>query len=356
MLQIEYLASFDFRSDEYAHLFARSSATAFQHPLWLEGLYSRLAPCTGAEPIIITGRKREDRALVFVVPMLKRRYGPVPIVEFADLGVSDYCAPVIDSAFERLMLDDANIRRRLLEVFEKFPLCRLQKVREDSTFKAALFKAQNWEPLTFSAHDVRLYAPYAKWQSDNFAKKFRKDVKRCRNLLAEQGDVRFEEVCGSEAITSAFSALRAMREARWPEDQFVRPDFFEFYLDIAIRGQQEGFARTYATTNNGAVIAVDFFVSHRGRSALLVGGFDSDGFGRFSVGTLNVVDAISACIDKNDEVFDLAIGDEDYKKRYGTQPTAMWQLWLGNPAISNLASHAFRLRNKMRGVINSATA
>ena len=36
--------AFDFLSSEYAELFNRSAATAFQHPIWLDGLYGKLVP------------------------------------------------------------------------------------------------------------------------------------------------------------------------------------------------------------------------------------------------------------------------------------------------------------------------
>ena len=42
--------SFDFLSPEYAELFDRSAATAFQHPIWLHSLYTRLAPEAGRNP------------------------------------------------------------------------------------------------------------------------------------------------------------------------------------------------------------------------------------------------------------------------------------------------------------------
>ena len=52
LVQAEH--SFDFLSAEYAELFSRSHATAFQSPLWLDRLYTRLVPHVGAQPLIVT--------------------------------------------------------------------------------------------------------------------------------------------------------------------------------------------------------------------------------------------------------------------------------------------------------------
>lgn len=40
---------FDFFSTEYLNLFSSSSATAFQHPLWLDTSYRKLAPTAAPE-------------------------------------------------------------------------------------------------------------------------------------------------------------------------------------------------------------------------------------------------------------------------------------------------------------------
>ena len=55
--------AFDFLSEEYVALFADSAATAFQHPLWLDGIYSRLAPAAAAKRLVIVLRYRATGAL-----------------------------------------------------------------------------------------------------------------------------------------------------------------------------------------------------------------------------------------------------------------------------------------------------
>ncbi|MEY9725973.1 hypothetical protein [Bradyrhizobium yuanmingense] len=87
--------SFDFLSPEYAELFDRSAATAFQHPVWLHSLYTRLAPETGATALVVIVRDRDTGTLAMVLPLLRIRRGPIRTIEFADLRVSDYLAPVL---------------------------------------------------------------------------------------------------------------------------------------------------------------------------------------------------------------------------------------------------------------------
>ena len=82
--------AFDFLSEDYAELFGRSDATAFQHPLWLDSLYRKLAPAAAAKPLIVVVRARATGALAAVLPFLRGRRGPMRPHEFADHRVCDY--------------------------------------------------------------------------------------------------------------------------------------------------------------------------------------------------------------------------------------------------------------------------
>src|SRR5262245_179752 len=103
---------FDFQSPEYRDLFTHSRATAFQHPVWLDTLYRRLLPAVQAEPLIVVVRYAADGGLALVLPLVRRRYGTLRTIEFADLGVSDYACPIgMDAAIETILSDRATCAR-----------------------------------------------------------------------------------------------------------------------------------------------------------------------------------------------------------------------------------------------------
>src|SRR4029453_17860877 len=132
----------DFSSNEYARLFAGSSATAFQHPIWLESIYAKLAPASGAKRLVIAVRARASGELAMVLPLLRIRRGPIRTVEFADLRVSDYIAPICSqSAFSELLGDDAACReiQRLLQPFD---LLRIPKLPDGAVSLEGLLDAR----------------------------------------------------------------------------------------------------------------------------------------------------------------------------------------------------------------------
>src|SRR4051812_41911267 len=94
MFEVTVEDSFDFRSKEYVEFFANSAATAFQHPIWLAQLYERLVRQGDATPLIVVVRAGGELAMV--LPLVRRRYTLLKVVEFADMRVSDYVSPVTD--------------------------------------------------------------------------------------------------------------------------------------------------------------------------------------------------------------------------------------------------------------------
>src|ERR1700742_1031528 len=123
---------FDFLSEEYATLFAESCATAFQHPIWLDAIYHKLVPRLNVEPLIVTVREPVNGRLLMVLPLVRRRYRGLRTIEFADLGVSDYVAPVASDATIDAVAADPFARRRIEAVLKPFDMLRIRKLRSAS--------------------------------------------------------------------------------------------------------------------------------------------------------------------------------------------------------------------------------
>ena len=131
MYQIAVENQFDFLSLEYATLHRASWATAFQHPKWLSALYGQLLTQNAATPLVVVVRRTSDRSLAMVLPLIRRRYGMLKVVEFADLRVSDYAAVVADRHEAKALLDDEGIRSELKRLLKPYDVLRIGKVPDD---------------------------------------------------------------------------------------------------------------------------------------------------------------------------------------------------------------------------------
>ena len=320
MVSVGVEPGFDFGSSEYEALFAESDATAFQHPVWLAELYRSLGPSKGAEALVVT--VREDRRLALVLPLMRRRRNGLRVVEFADLGVSDYAAAICRRGdFDRIAA--ADLGGRLRQAIRPFDMMRIMRQRADGPDLAALLNGASRRSSDDHAHAVAIEPPFAEWRARSIDASAVRELDRKRRKLGRKGDVRLERAA-PDRIPAVFAASRAFRtsrlEGRGLQDVLSDPATLAFYVAVAQAGAASGFATTYELTLDGEIVGTLFGLNHRGRFLVLVTSFDG-GFKTLSLGKLLFEDVIADRIAAGDTVFDLTTGDEGYKQQFGTTPT-----------------------------------
>jgi CelD/BcsL family acetyltransferase involved in cellulose biosynthesis len=319
--------SFDFLSSEYAVLFDNSVATAFQHPLWLDSLYRHLASGGGIKPLVLVVRRRRGGQLALVLPLVRIRRGPLRTVEFADLRVSDYLAPICsESDFVEFVQDAAACRevRRLLKPFDLF---RVPKVRDGTVSLEKLLDAPRRASMDTNSYAVELNENFDDWRAAALDRSYQKELAKKLRQLHRKGNVRF--TC--ENVPDIVGTLEMMKQYRGPRfqdrgdgDLLQRPEYFAFYSDIALRGAGS-FSRLYAMRMDDKVIAGVLGLCHKETFMVIMGGFDIESYKSQSLGALMFERVAMDCIERKDRVLDFTIGDEPYKKLFGAQPSPMRQ-------------------------------
>jgi CelD/BcsL family acetyltransferase involved in cellulose biosynthesis len=342
---------FDLAGPEYRDLFARSDATAFQHPLWLDRFYARLAPARGAEKLLLTGRDAHGR-LLFVLPMICRRKWGIALLEAADLGVSDYAAPIAD----RMWRSGAGLQQAIAAALPAFDLLRIRPVRaEDVAQWLRFFDAETAEQ-DFSAHSMTLFAPHRTWREQALSASFAKYLDRKKKRLFKSGDVRLRLLDQPGEAAVAIRAIQALRAGRFEGDP-VQQDFVRgFYSEVATAGVSAGLARTYALTLDGEPLAYVFGLTHAGRFHYLLIGSDYATHGKHSPGLIAYDLIIEDWLSAGGDCFDFTIGDEPFKRDFGTSATAMYLLSRCNTPRGRLAVAAFRFRDRLRELRSNSRA
>ena len=221
MFDVAIENSFDFRSGEYAELFDRSSATAFQHPIWLSELYARLLKQSRAEPLIIVARNRADRRPAMVLPLIRRRYSVLKVVEFADLRVSDYVSPVAEPlTFDQIAGNTeavAAIRRHL----KPYDLLRVGKLPDRSLPLEKLLGIEQRENMGMSAYPVQLEKSFAEWRQRRLNRSYAKELDKKTRQLNKRGKVSFTCSEDLSTIEATFEALKVYRRKRFDDRRDV---------------------------------------------------------------------------------------------------------------------------------------
>src|SRR5262249_22377073 len=266
------------------------------------------------------------------LPLVRRCYGVVRVIEFADLRVADYASPICDDATFALLLGDRAAGERIRRALQPCDFLRVQKLRDDAVPLDRLLGSMPRSLMPTHAHAVPLYGPFDKWRADNIEPSFRKDLDMRARRLHRRGTPHFTLSSDAESITATFDHMRAYHLPRFQDpyrkerDAMQKPFFFDYYLDLAVAGAAAGLCRTYTMWMDGRPIAGLWGLTDRGRFLTVVQGFDSAGYRNCSLGSLTFEAAARDCIERGDTVFDFTIGDEPYKRFFGTQPTAVWPI------------------------------
>jgi CelD/BcsL family acetyltransferase involved in cellulose biosynthesis len=337
--------AFDFSSQDYVALFARSAATAFQHPIWLDSLYRKLAPAAAAKPLVIVVRERATKALAMVLPLLRMRRGPIRTVEFADLRVSDYLAPVCTAETLSDLLRDETACRQIRRLVRPFDLLRMPKLPDGKLPLEQLLATPRRTAIDTNAYSTLLVAPFEQWRASAINRSYQKELAKKWRQLEKKGEIGFS-CCGDNA--SVLAAMEQMKRFRGPRfqaqgdgDLLQRPEYFGFYSDVTVRGIG-GFVRLYTMTLDGNVIATVLGLCHGDSFLIIMSAFDIAGYKSQSLGALMFERVARDCIERGDRVLDFTIGDEPYKRSFGAQPSPMWSVTQAGSAAGSLALLALR--------------
>jgi CelD/BcsL family acetyltransferase involved in cellulose biosynthesis len=332
-------SNFDFLSAEYAGLFACSQATAFQHPLWLNGLYRQLLPGLRADPLVITVRAGDGR-LALVLPLIRRHYGALKVVEFADFGVSDYACPVGSETDFSAILDDKFASNDIQKALKPFDNLRIQKLQSGSPVIEKLVGAREREPMNMSAHAVPLDPDYEVWRTAKVSASYRKELDKKYRQLHRKGRVAFTCATDPDVIRSTFHKMREYRQPRFENrgdgDMLQKQAYFDFYLDIAMRGCGT-LSRLYSLTLDDCPIAGVMALSHQGKLLVILGGFDQISFKNQSIGSLTFMEVARHSIESGDSLLDFTIGDEPYKGLFGAVASPLSQISRAGSSLGTIA-------------------
>ncbi|WP_162654860.1 GNAT family N-acetyltransferase [Lentilitoribacter sp. Alg239-R112] len=344
-IEVSALRNFDFSSDEYAVLYNNSSASVFQHPIWLSEFYTNLASEREAEALVIVGRDVVDSSLLFVLPLIERHLNFIRLIEAADLGVSDYSSPIVAPQFLETHRQSDQFFQLIADAIGHYDVLRIKPIRKEKRMAWRCFFDFEFEKLNFSAHATCVSAPYDDWRFEAFGKSHANYIDRKKRKIERYGDVKFTLLNNEADIDDALSFLIAQRKGRFEGDE-IQNDYVEnFYKSVAKRGIRTGYSKTYSLDVNESTIGVVFGVAYRNCYHYLLIGCDYERFGKFSPGFIMYDEIMRDWVNAGGDTFDFTIGDEPFKEKFAAKSTQMYQILHAGSLIGRLAKYAYEFKN-----------
>jgi CelD/BcsL family acetyltransferase involved in cellulose biosynthesis len=305
-------------------------STGFQTLDWLIVLYEELAPSRKAMPRLVVVSERESGEVALVLPLVVAREGSLRVASFADLGVSDYGAPVLGLA----SLADARLVRRawhsVRRAMRDVDLIRLERMpakiggRPNPLLtRFGLTHARNSGNQLTIPDTVETYL-------HGLGKKYRKEVERCHRLWEKEGTPRFYRATTADEIAHVFSALdeqesnrRAALRSRHVLDE---PAYRCFYERLAVDGSEAGLTGLFALEANGEIVATLLGIVHDGAFTVLRIATAGEAWGRLSPGRLVVIEAMKYFAARGVHRFDMGIGEHPLRHGFGAEQLPLYDL------------------------------
>jgi CelD/BcsL family acetyltransferase involved in cellulose biosynthesis len=325
---IEVARDLDSVEKDWARLEADGLLTPFQTRAWLAPFYRELAPRLKATPLIIVVRDRANGAPLMLLPLCARRIYGVNVVQFADLGVSDYNAPILAKNFDPTPAQWRRLWRRILAAlglrgilrFKNMP--RLIAGRANPLTRYDRFSA----PMDIASWGIELPATAAAYRTQFLSRKFAKDIAKKARRVARFGEVEFVLAQTPDERRLGFELLARQRQERCNEmgrgNSLSSPAYRRFYEAVAVEsdaGLVKLFLLKVGGEALGAILALE-----RGKALhVIMATFEGGDWRSCSLGNLLTLAAVENCIAEGIGFYDLTIGNEDYKKRFGAAPAQL---------------------------------
>jgi CelD/BcsL family acetyltransferase involved in cellulose biosynthesis len=306
----------------------------------------------------------ESGEVAMALPLVVAREGLLRVASFADLGVSDYGAPLLGRLID---CDKPQIRRLWRSVraaMRDVDLIRLERMpakigdRENS-----LLRLFGCGPARDVGHELVLAGNFDEYLQ-GLGKRYRKDLERCHRLWEKEGAPRFYRATSSDEIARVFSVMEE-QQANWQAAHHVvhrhdLPGFSPFYERIALDGSDAGLTALFALEANEEIIATLLGLAHAETFTLLRISTGGERWSDLSPGRLVVLEAVKTLAANGVRRFDMGCRSNPLKHGFGTQEVPLYDLVIAQDvtALPTVVAHEvvahLRARRRLRSVLGKA--
>jgi CelD/BcsL family acetyltransferase involved in cellulose biosynthesis len=301
-----------------------------------------------------------------VLSLAVRREHGCETVRCADFGVTDYAAPLVGPAFPSNPREASAFEKAIFAALSGYDLVRFERLPKfvngrpnPLALQSAAVSSRMSGHVISIAEDVPSYIA-------SLGAKFRREVDRCRRHVAMAGPLRIVRASDDATALADFATLETFQAARWTgamlNYRLGEPAYARFYRDVIERGRASGFAEVLTLRAGDAFVGAVFGIRSADTITFLRIACDDERWTRFSPGRLTFLAAFEHFVAQGVRVFDLGIGDYDYKRRLGADPVPLVDVtapvsWTGAPLATGIRAKAYlgrqpalkRFADRLRG-------
>ncbi len=305
-------------------------ASVFQSWAVFHAWATHIAPSEFATWFVIAVEDQTSARPLLLLPLSVKREGALKIIEGADLGVSDYFAPVIAAGFQP---SESEMRRLWDDVRDAIPagdILRLSKMPAMiGGVRNPLLDLHNVNGMRLSAAGVALDSNWQQWASDHIESKLLADMAARTRKLSKRGTVTFEVASEPQRALELFehmSTQRAERHVAMARPNILaRTSFAAFYKSLLSGGETGSPAIMAALSIDGEVIATGYGLVHDRRLHMIFPTFKGDRWRNYSPGMQLFLKTMEWAATNGMTYFDFTIGSEQFKFDLGAREMPLYE-------------------------------
>lgn len=304
------------------------TGTPFQGRTWIGSWYDEIGQEGDVQPVLITLRDAASGEVALRLPLVARHEDGMRVVEFADLSLTDYNAPLLGPAAPRDRTAAMRAMRAVRHVLPAADLLRLAKMPSEIKGRAnPLVLHPAAMDCALNGNVVRMGADYDDWRR-SLGRTYRKELERSWRVFTRAEDAIFERITDPEVARDVMATLEKQQGDRMRAVgnayALDAPAFSRFYRTMAARGVADGSVIVTALRAEGEIVAS--LVGLRDQDSYIMVRISQAG-GRWancSPGRLVIERTLAMLHADGCRSFDFSIGNYDYKRRFDTMRTPLF--------------------------------
>jgi CelD/BcsL family acetyltransferase involved in cellulose biosynthesis len=331
-------------------------STPFQDRCWLDAWYGAFAGLPHVEPLIAIISNAATSEQVALLPLVRRLQRGVRIVEFADLDLTDYNAPLMTASAPRDAEAARGLWRDLKAALRRSPggvdLVRLRKMPVDLKGRLnSLALLDGARPCPLNGNVVTTGDDFDAYRH-SLERSVRKNLERCWRVFTRDPAARLQIVTDPDQALHMLSVMEIQQGARMRHLglNFVLNDKTSavFYRKLVGEGLRSGYAVLSALTVGEEVVATLLGIRGGSHYVMLRNSHAGETWSNCSPGRLIIERTMAALHQDGVRSFDFSIGNYAYKRRFGVAPLPLVDFtaalgWRGIPsALRDRAVHELR--------------
>jgi CelD/BcsL family acetyltransferase involved in cellulose biosynthesis len=341
--RVEIASSWQQIAPRWLQLQERGHGTPFQQAHWLETWYGVFAAQPDIEPVLVAVSDRRSGRDLMLLPLVRRTAGSTCTIEFADLQVTDYNAPLLGPDAPITPADAAAAWTEIRKALPPADLVRFTKMPTEIDDRPnPLTLHRDIRPSEVCGHVINLPE---RW--DDYLGSLKKDVRsllrRRWKRFTEYPDAGLRWIEDPQEARVVLATLQAQQterlRSRGIRHVFDEPSYARFYERHVTEGLSRG-AAVLTALYVGERIVATFLAVADGRRCILIRSSQTqdEEWARLGLGKLIIERSMQALHERGCRCFDLSIGAYQYKHDFGVAPVPLAELnlartWRGLPVV-----------------------